>query len=110
MRKYKQIVITKTPGCVGWCIETTKNTKKHPYKQIQNTNMYQKCTIQGTKECQLVTLKALPFNITRSLALQNSTKRRPRRFDTLSWEHRLCDIFNESNCSYTLLSNIESTI
>ena len=71
--------------------------------------MYQKCTIQGTKECQLVTLKALPFNITRSLALQNSTKRRPRRFDTLSWEHRLCDIFNESNCSYTLLSNIEST-
>jgi len=29
MRKYKQIVITKTPGCVGWCIETTttKNIK-----------------------------------------------------------------------------------
>ena len=32
-----------------------KQNKKHPYKQIQNTNMYQKCTIQGTKECQLVT-------------------------------------------------------
>jgi len=24
MRKYKQIVIIKTPSCVGWCIETTK--------------------------------------------------------------------------------------
>ena len=56
MRKYKQIVIIKTPGCVGWCIETTtEKNKKHPYKQIQNTNIYQKCTIQGTKECQLVT-------------------------------------------------------
>jgi len=56
MRKYKQIVIIKTTGCVGWCIETTtEKNKKHPYKQIQNTNIYQKCTIQGTKECQLVT-------------------------------------------------------
>jgi len=28
MRKYKQIVITKTPGCVCWCIETTKTKQK----------------------------------------------------------------------------------
>jgi len=55
MRKYKQIVIIKTPGCVGWCIETTKTKQKHSFKQIQNTNMYQKFTIQGTKDCQLVT-------------------------------------------------------
>ena len=55
MRKYKQIVITKTPDCVGWYIETTKQNKKHPYKQIQNTNMYQKCTIQGTKDGCLIT-------------------------------------------------------
>jgi len=29
MRKYKQFVIIKTPGCVGWCIETTKTTQKN---------------------------------------------------------------------------------
>jgi len=28
MRKYKHIVIIKTPGCVGWCIETTKTQQK----------------------------------------------------------------------------------
>ena len=28
MRKYKQIVIIKTPGCVGWCIETAKTKQK----------------------------------------------------------------------------------
>jgi len=44
MTKYKQIVIIKTTGCVGWCIEKKpqKTPPKHPYKQIQNTNMYQK--------------------------------------------------------------------
>jgi len=29
MGKYKQIVIIKTPGCVGWCIETKTKNKKN---------------------------------------------------------------------------------